>query len=464
AREFLSRTLPTPAAAADLGALASRAAAAVARASAVRELQKKLAPEIAAHRLASLLNDMEIPLSAVLVGMERTGIALDREKLREMSERFSGQLETLSREMYALAGEDFNLNSPKQLAHILFDKLGLPRGKKIKTGFSTDVKVLRKLAAVHELPRRILAFRQLFKLKSTYLDALPGMINPATGRVHTTFHQTVTATGRLSSSNPNLQNIPIRTELGNEVRKAFVPRPSGRRFVSSDYSQIDLRVLAHLSEDPLLLQAFAREEDIHAFTASQIFGVALPEVTEEMRRRAKTVNFGIIYGMGPYALAEDLGISQKEAELFIREYFQRYRGVESYIRSALEEAKKNGYVTTLFHRRRYLPELAGKQENERRFGDRTAINAPIQGTAADIIKLAMIEIDRRLASGGFSSRLLLQIHDELLFEAPEEEIARLVPLVRSAMESAAELKVKLKVEVSAGRSWGELEPWPGEGA
>jgi DNA polymerase-1 len=463
AREQLSRTLPERAAAGELNALSSRAAAAVARASAVAELREKFSPLLDSHRLSSLLRDMDIPLSSVLVGMERTGMAIDRERLQEMSSRLSRRLDGLTREMHDLAGEEFNLNSPKQLAHILFEKLQLPKGKKIKTGYSTDVKVLTRLSAVHELPAKILAFRQLFKLKSTYIDSLPALVNPRTGRIHTTFNQAVTATGRLSSANPNLQNIPIRTEIGNEIRKAFVPRPEGRIFVAADYSQIDLRVLAHLSGDPLLLEAFSRDQDIHAFTASQIFGVPLSGVTEEMRRRAKTVNFGIIYGMGPFGLAEDLGITLKEAELFIREYFQRYRGVEAYIRSSLEEAKKKGYVVTLFQRRRYLPELMSEQINVRRFGERTAINTPIQGSAADIIKLAMIEIDRRIAGQGLSSRPLLQIHDELLFEGPEGEAGKLVPLVRSAMESAAELKVRLKVSVSAGKSWGELESWTGEG-
>ncbi len=464
AREHLLRALPVSARDGELGERDSRARAAAASASAVFELREKLLPVLESHGLAPLLREMEIPLSAILAGMERAGMAIDRGRLEQMSAQLAVRLDGLAGEMRELAGEDFNLNSPKQLAHILFDKLQLPRGKKIKTGYSTDVKVLTRLSAVHELPAKILAFRQLFKLKSTYVDALPALVNPRTLRIHSTFHQAVTATGRLSSANPNLQNIPIRTEIGNEIRKAFVPRPEGTIFIAADYSQIDLRVLAHLSEDPLLLEAFARGEDIHAFTASQIFGVPLSGVTEEMRRRAKTVNFGIIYGMGPFGLAEDLGISQKEAELFIREYFQRYRGVEAYIRSSLEEAKKKGYVVTIFQRRRYLPELMSEQVNVRRFGERTAINTPIQGSAADIIKRAMIEIDRRLAGEPLSSRPLLQIHDELLFEGPPAEAARLVPLVRSAMESAAELKVRLKVSVSAGKSWGEMAEWKGEGA
>lgn len=428
------------------------------RLEAIMELESKLQGELEKKRLNSLLTDMELPLTRVLVRMERNGITIDRQKLEEMSRDIQKELNTLTRQMFELAGEEFNLNSPRQLSRILFDKLKLPPQKKTKTGYSTDVGVLRTLAGRHELPALILQYRQLFKLKSTYIDTLPELVNPKTGRIHTTFHQAVTATGRLSSSSPNLQNIPIRTDLGKKIRSAFIPRPEGWIFLSVDYSQIDLRVLAHLSQDPLLLEAFRRDEDIHAFTASQIFGVEISEVTAEMRRRAKTVNFGIIYGMGAYGLSRDLGIPYQEAEAFIDAYFERYTGVTAYIKKELAEAKKRGYVTTLFHRRRYLPELESPQESVRRFGERTAINTPIQGAAADIIKLAMIKIDRRLEKEGFQARMLLQIHDELLFEAPEKEIEPLSKLVCETMEGVVELKVKLKTDLKAGKNWGELRP------
>jgi DNA polymerase-1 len=428
------------------------------RLEAIIELESKLREELKEKNLNLLLTDMELPLSRVLVKMERNGITVDCSRLEEMSRDIQKELDALARKMFEAAGEEFNLNSPRQLSRILFDKLKLPPQKKTKTGYSTDVIVLRALAERHELPALILEYRGLFKLKSTYIDALPGLVDPRNGRIHTTFHQVVTATGRLSSSSPNLQNIPVRTELGKKIRSAFVPRPEGWIFLSADYSQVDLRVLAHLSQDPLLLEAFHRNEDIHAFTASAIFGVKIEEVTSEMRRRAKTVNFGIIYGMGAYGLARDLEISYSEAEAFIDAYFKRYVGVTDYIKKELTRAKQRGYVTTIFHRRRYLPELESPQENVRRFGERTAINTPIQGSAADIIKLAMINIDRRMEKEGLSARMLLQIHDELLFETPEEEIEPLSRLVREEMEGVVKLKVELKTDLKAGKNWGELEP------
>ena len=420
------------------------------------ELKSVLEEKLKEGELLELLRDMELPLSAILVEMERNGIRLDRSQFDRLAHSIEEELSTLVEKLYELAGEEFNLNSPKQLRRILFDKLGLPPKKKTKTGYSTDVSVLTQLAEEHELPGLILKYRGLFKLKSTYLDPLPYMINPETGRIHTTLHQAVTATGRLSSSAPNLQNIPIRGEMGREVRMAFVPGDPGWRFLSADYSQIDLRVMAHLSEDPLLLEAFRNNEDIHTFTASLIFSLSPDEITTEMRRRAKTVNFGIIYGMGAFGLSRDLKISYQEADVFIKSYFEKYAGVAEYISRTIKEVKERGYVTTLFHRRRYIPELSSDQENIRRFGERTAVNTPIQGTSSDIIKLAMIEVFKKLHREGFDARLLLQVHDDLLFECPADELPRLSKMVRSAMEEVVTLSVPLRVDIKVGENWGEM--------
>ena len=421
------------------------------------ELKSVLEEKLKEGELLELLRDMELPLSAILVEMERNGIRLDRSQFDRLAHSIEEELSTLVEKLYELAGEEFNLNSPKQLRRILFDKLGLPPKKKTKTGYSTDVSVLTQLAEEHELPGLILKYRGLFKLKSTYLDPLPYMINPETGRIHTTLHQAVTATGRLSSSAPNLQNIPIRGEMGREVRMAFVPGDPGWRFLSADYSQIDLRVMAHLSEDPLLLEAFRNNEDIHTFTASLIFSLSLDEITTEMRRRAKTVNFGIIYGMGAFGLSRDLKISYQEADVFIKSYFEKYAGVAEYISRTIKEVKERGYVTTLFHRRRYIPELSSDQENIRRFGERTAVNTPIQGTSSDIIKLAMIEVSKKLHIEGFDARLLLQVHDDLLFECPADELPRLSKMVRIAMEEVVTLSVPLRVDIKVGKNWGEMK-------
>lgn len=406
--------------------------------------------------LLGLLSDMELPLSGVLVEMERNGIRLDCDIFNQISLIIDQKLSSLVENIYEMAGEEFNLNSPQQLRGILFDKLGLSPRKKTKTGYSTDVAVLQQLSEEHELPGLILEYRSLFKLKSTYLAPLPSNINQRTGRIHTTFHQTVTATGRLSSSDPNLQNIPIRGEIGAEVRRAFVPGQTGWRFLSADYSQIDLIVLAHLSRDPLLLKAFKNGEDIHTFTAAMIFNRALEEITPEMRRKAKTVNFGIIYGMGAFGLSQNLKIPFPEADSFIKAYFKKYAGVAEYITRTIEEAGKNGYVTTLFHRRRYLPELGSPQEHIRRFGERTAVNTPVQGTSSDIIKLAMIDVSQQLKKEQFDSRLLLQVHDDLLFESPEKEIPRLSSMVRSAMENVIALEVPLRVDIKVGKNWGDM--------
>ena len=420
------------------------------------DLKSVFSRELEEKGLADLLYRVELPLAAALAGMERAGIAVDLKVLARMSEEIELDLTRLAEEMFALAGESFNLNSPRQLSRVLFEKLGLPPQKRIKTGHSTDFGVLKKLASFHPLPEKLLSYRQLFKLKSTYIDPLPKLVDPETGRLHTTFNQTATSTGRLSSSNPNLQNIPIRSELGKKLREAFIPSSPDWWFLSADYSQIDLRILAHLSGDELLREAFEKDQDIHAFTASQIFGVPLAEVSAEMRRRAKTVNFGIIYGMEAWGLSEELEISSEEARRFIETYFLRYSGVAGYIRRLIAEAREKGYVTTIFGRRRYLPEIEARQDSVRRFGERTAVNTPIQGSAADIIKLAMVAIDRRLRERRGGSRMLLQIHDELVFEAPPEELDALEEMVKSEMEGVVQLKVKLKIELGRGKNWGEL--------
>jgi DNA polymerase-1 len=386
--------------------------------------------------------------------MEHKGVLLDLALLKSMSLE-SEQLLALSEEkIHRLAGEKFNINSPKQLQAILFEKLGLPRGRRTKEGYSTDVDILTSLAQSHELPAEILAYRGMVKLKSTYIDALPELVHPRTGRVHTSYNQTVTATGRLSSSNPNLQNIPIRTLEGKRIRQAFLA-PPGWEIVSADYSQIELRVLAHLSGDEALLEAFAAGEDIHSRTASDVFGVFPEMVNPDMRRQAKVINFGVLYGMSAFGLAKELGITQKLAQAYIDSYFQRYQGVRAYLDGVLAQARRDGYVTTLLSRRRYLPEIISPQAAVRQFAERMAINAPIQGTAADLIKVAMVRIFRRLAEERLSAAMIMQVHDELVFEAPVFEKERVIALVREEMEGVMTLRVPLRVEVSAGRNWDE---------
>ncbi len=454
--EYLSEGLLDPEAKEEIKEIDTIPSALARRVEIIFRLKMKMEDELTERQLLDLLLEMEIPLTAVLVEMERNGIAVSRSRLKEFSDYIESELEGLREAMFRLAGEEFNLNSPQQLQNILFTKLKLTPKKKIKTGYSTDMSVLKQLTEEHELPALILRYRGLYKLKSTYIDPLPDLINEETGRIHTTFNQAVTATGRLSSSSPNLQNIPIRSKLGRRIRQAFLPSPSDWLFFSADYSQIDLRILAHLSRDPLLLEAFSADRDIHAFTASQIFGVELEDVTPEMRRRAKTVNFGIIYGMAPYGLSRDLNISYQQAREFIEAYFDRYRGVDNYIKKSIAEAADRGYVTTLFGRRRYIPELKSDQENIRAFGERTAINTPIQGSASDIIKLAMIKISRELKAEKSRARLLLQIHDELLFEAPEAEIEPLRAMVCPAMEGVMELSVDLKTDIKVGSTWRDM--------
>ena len=356
-------------------------------------------------------------------------------------------------DIHTHAGTPFNINSTQQLADVLFNKLGLPTAKKTKTGFSTDVGVLEALQGQHPIIDALLEYRQMSKLKSTYVDALPTLIHPDTGRVHTSYNQTVTATGRLSSSDPNLQNIPIRTEMGRAIREAFVPREEGQKILSADYSQIELRVMAHVSGDEGMVEAFMHEEDIHSTTAAKVFGVPPGEVTKEMRRKAKEVNFGIMYGIGPFGLANRLGVSQNEARDIISRYFERFPKVKQYISDTIAGARSNGYVQTLLGRRRFLPDINSRNHNIRGNAERQAINMPIQGTSADMIKLAMIAIHRGLPEEGLQGRMLLQVHDELVFEVPEAETGRSSTLITTAMQNALPLRVPIKVEVGIGKDW-----------
>ncbi|MGB4504016.1 MAG: DNA polymerase I [Syntrophaceticus sp.] len=427
------------------------------RALMIKKLWAVLKEELQRDDLDDLFYNLELPLSDVLAEMEIQGIKLDLAWLEEISQEFGEQLLALTSEIYALAGESFNINSPRQLGHILFDKLKLPVIKRTKTGYSTDAEVLEKLASIHELPAKILEYRQLTKLKSTYVDGLQSLVNPQTGKVHTTFNQTITATGRLSSTEPNLQNIPIRDELGRKIRKAFIPSEPGWLLMAADYSQIELRVLAHMSQDSRLIADFQHGEDIHTRTAATIFGVAPEDVTPDLRRRAKGINFGIIYGITDYGLARDVGVSREEAAQYIENYFLQYPGVKRYIEETIKEAREKGYVQTLFKRRRYLPELLSSNRNIRAFGERTAVNTPIQGSAADIIKLAMLRIHQELQEKGLRARLLLQVHDELIFEFPPKELETLVSLVRSQMENVVELSVPLKVGIEIGSNWNDME-------
>ncbi|MCW3490884.1 DNA polymerase I [Dethiobacter alkaliphilus] len=405
--------------------------------------------------LDHLYEDLELPLAYTLARMERTGVAVDLQALDAMKTEFRERIGALEKEIYSLAGEEFNLNSPKQLGQILFDKLGLPALKKTKTGYSTDAKVLEELAPHHEVVAKILKYRTLIKILTTYLEGLSKLVNEQTGRIHTHFNQTVTATGRLSSTEPNLQNIPIRLEEGRRVRRAFVPGKKGNLLLSADYSQIELRILAHVSKDPVLIDSFRNEEDIHRRTAAEVFGVLPEDVTSELRDRAKAVNFGIVYGISDYGLSQQLKIPRQEAKEYISRYFERLPGVRDFIHNVVEDAKKNGYVTTLLNRRRYLPDINAKNFNQRSFAERTAMNTPIQGTAADIIKLAMLRVEEALA-GMDDVQMVLQVHDDLVFEVKEESLINVARLVKKQMESALELAVPLTVDVKAGLNWAEM--------
>lgn len=413
-----------------------------------------LGPKVEGDGFAELFHQVELPLVEVLAVMEMSGVRLDLPLLNQMSTEFEGQMGKMAREIYGLAGEEFNINSPQQLGKVLFEKLKLPGGKRTKTGYSTDVEVLNELAKDFPLPAKVLEYRSLSKLKSTYVDALPQLINPATGRIHTSFNQTVTATGRLSSSEPNIQNIPIRSPEGRRIREAFVPG-DGCAILSADYSQIELRILAHLSCDTSLIETFKRDEDIHAATAAEIFHVAPDQVNPEMRRLAKVINFGIVYGMSAFGLSKELAIPPSVAQAYIANYFQKYHEVRDYIDKSLVQARERGYVTTLMNRRRYLPDIASSNRSVRQFAERIAINAPIQGTAADLIKVAMINIHRRLIREERQTKLLLQIHDELVFEVPEEEMEAIKALVKEEMEGVVKLYIPLKVDIGVGKNWAE---------
>ncbi|MGH7961001.1 MAG: DNA polymerase I, partial [Candidatus Binatia bacterium] len=418
-------------------------------------LAQRLFPRVREEGMGALFSDVEVPLALVLARMELAGMRVDQDLLAVLSGEFGQRQRELEEEVYALAGEKFNLASPQQLQKILFEKLGLQSRKKTKTGASTDASVLEGLAAEgFPLPAKILAYRGFAKLRNTYVDALPKLIHPKTGRIHTSFNQTVTATGRLSSSNPNLQNIPVRSEEGKRIRAAFVPEP-GQVLLSADYSQIELRLLAHLSQDPVLVESFQRGQDVHARTAAELFQVPLEAVSADQRRQAKTINFGIIYGMGAPRLARSLAIPMKTAQAYITQYFARYGGIKSYMEGVLAEARVRGYVTTLQGRRRYMPDLQSKNAQLAAAAERMAINAPVQGTAADLIKAAMVAIDRRLAQEGLRARMLLQVHDELLFEVPEKEVEQVKKLAQEIMEGVMPLQVPLRVDLGTGTNWAE---------
>ncbi|MCJ7540655.1 MAG: DNA polymerase I [Desulfobacterales bacterium] len=415
-----------------------------------------LMPLIDNAGLKELYNNVELPLVPVLMNMEMTGVCVDREKLMDLSKSFEHQLEQLESMIYSIAGEEFNIRSSQQMGRILFEKLKLPVQKKTrkKTGYSTDVNVLTALADKHELPELILRHRTLAKLKSTYTDALLDLVHPETGRIHTSYNQTVTATGRLSSSNPNLQNIPIRTDEGMEIRKAFVPRKDWI-LVSADYSQIELRILAHYADDDILIEAFNNDEDIHTRTATEVFQVFPSFVTSELRRQAKVINFGIVYGMSPYGLSKELGISRKMAKTYIDNYFARYKGVKRFVDQTISDARKTQKTSTLLGRIRLLPDINSPNKVVREFAERTAINTPIQGTAADLIKLAMIRVDAAFRENGLNSAMLLSVHDEIVFEVPPEELASVMVLVKEIMEGIWNLKVPLKVNLASGDNWAE---------
>jgi DNA polymerase-1 len=421
-------------------------------------LTSALCEEIEQSDLKKAYEEIDLPLVPVLARMEQAGVKIDCDVLAEMSKRLERDATKVAERVYELAGQRFNIGSPKQLGDVLFNKMNLPKPIKYGKGktISTAVDVLENLAPDYEVVRQVLEYRQLTKLKSTYVDALPLQLNQCTNRLHTTFDQTNAATGRLSSKNPNLQNIPIRTELGREIRAAFIAEP-GHVLLSADYSQIELRLLAHFSEDPLLVEAFTRGDDIHTLTASQVFGVPPLMVDAEHRRRAKAVNFGIVYGLSPFGLSQQLGIEQKEAKKFIDAYFEKYRGVRTFIDRTLEAARQESKVRTLFGRVRPIPDINSKNPNLRGFAERTAVNTPLQGTAADLIKLAMIRIDQELRDRKLKSRMTLQVHDELVFEVPQSEVEAMKTLVHQHMEQVHPLRVPLLVEVGVGKNWRDMD-------
>ncbi|WP_153127467.1 DNA polymerase I [Peribacillus tepidiphilus] len=423
------------------------------KAEAIYKLKEPMTEALKKNSQFELFKELEMPLSFILAEMEFQGVKVDVEKLKDMGKMLTERLKELEEHIYSLAGETFNINSPKQLGVILFEKLGLPVLKKTKTGYSTSADVLEKLEEEHEIVRQILHYRQIGKLQSTYIEGLLKVIDPKTKKVHTRFNQALTQTGRLSSTDPNLQNIPIRLEEGRKIRQAFVPSEEGWLIFAADYSQIELRVLAHIANDEGLIEAFKSDMDIHTKTAMDVFHVKKEEVTANMRRQAKAVNFGIVYGISDYGLSQSLGITRKEAGMFIERYLESFPGVKEYMSDIIQDAKQKGYVTTLLNRRRYLPEITSRNFNLRSFAERTAMNTPIQGSAADIIKQAMINMSERLKKENLQTRLLLQVHDELIFEAPEEEIEILKKIVPEEMENAIKLKVPLKVDYAYGPTW-----------
>jgi DNA polymerase-1 len=420
-------------------------------------LREEFEPQLDAMSARRLLDEIEMPLLPVLADMEWAGVMIDVEGFADLKRRFEGERRRLEAAIHAAAGQEFNVNSPLQLREILFDKLQLPVLKKTPSGPSTDASVLQQLAdAGHELPVLLMEYREVTKLENTYIDALPALINPRTGRLHTTFNQAAAATGRLSSNDPNLQNIPIRRELGRDIRRLFIARPEAL-LLSADYSQIELRLLAHLSGDEAFVQAFKAGGDIHRQTAALIFEVDVDSVTPEMRARAKTINFATIYGQGPHALSQQLKIPHAEARAFIDRYFERFTGVRQYLDSSVVFAREHGYVQTIFGRRRYVPEVRERNFNIRAFGERVAANSPIQGSAADLIKIAMVRVAAAMRNEGLEATMLLQVHDELVFEAPSREIEVLTTLVRTEMEGAAQLAVPLLVDVGVGPNWLETK-------
>jgi len=429
------------------------------RAAICRALRGRLEAEMEQRQVSTLFREVEMPLVPVLAEMENTGILMDTQKLWAMSRTLGEQLAALEIDIYAEAKHRFNINSPKQLSTVLYDELGLQAGRKTSRGRSTEAAQLELLRGHHPIIDLILQYRQLSKLKSTYVDTLPALVNPASGRIHTVFSQTTTTTGRLSSSEPNLQNLPIRTELGRTIRAAVIA-PRGWLLLSADYSQIDLRVLAHLSGDETLTTAFRHDEDIHTSTASRVFGVPPEHVTPEMRRAAKVVNFGVVYGMSDYGLEQATGFSRAEAGVFIKTYFEQHPGVKRWLEQTKAQAREKHYVSTLLGRRRYVPEITATNRVVREAAERMAINAPVQGTSADIIKVAMINIHEELQGQDMRSRMLLQIHDELLFEAPADELPRLSSLVRRLMASAVKLDVPLKVDLKSGPNWADMNQVP----
>jgi len=424
----------------------------------VRQLKPKLEKELRDKLLLNLFNEIEMPLVRVLAQMELAGIKLDLRVLSGLSKDLEKRLIELIEDIYELSGCQFNINSPKQLRDILFEKLKLPIVKRNKTGPSTDEEVLRRLAAQHKLPALLLEYRHLTKLKNTYVDALPNLINPKTGKVHTSFNQTGTETGRLSSSNPNLQNIPIKTDIGKKIRQAIVASCQDNYLLSCDYSQIELRILAHLSKDENLISAFKLDKDIHKATAALIYGLAEKDITDSMREAAKRANFGIVYGLTSYGLSRDLGISVEDAQAFIDAYFLRYPKVRDYIEEQINQAKKEGFVVTILGRRRYIPEINNKNQGIRQFAQRQAINTPIQGSASDLIKLAMVKIYGQIREQNLRTQMILQIHDELVFDAPSQELGTLIRLVKNRMENVLKLDVPIKVDIKIGKNWSRMLP------